>query len=676
MDTAQKSKFDTTFQPKRYRRQLFLPIGLRLFLAFLVIILLTGIIGFLAVQQFSKLTANTTELNTHDLPEVITLGHLRTLLFQQRDLSRNLVSADDRDQVGYLASLTTTLQQLTFQRSELLKYEPVDIRAGAVNDTPLVQQLSDGIMHSDVLSRQIQSLVVNGQILQARSLEQNQLDPLLVKTLASTAQLRTLEQGETATVAAQVQQDSSQATILVLLLTAFSVPLSILLALIIMWSLTRPLSILLHATEAIADGDLDVNPHIEQRDELGRLATAFDTMRLNLRSTIATLASERQQTQAIIDASADGVILVDAERTILQFNPAAERLSGWQSYEAIGKPCWEVFGCRGSTPEEAEEHEQICPLKRASQMDSEQSNIEIYAFLRNGNRRWFAVNCASVPSVDEASARRIVVGIHDISQLKAVEQLKSDFVAMVSHELRAPLTTVTGSVETLSLLDSTIDNEAYQEVLGILHQQTRRLNQVVEEVLQLTRFEAGRLQIHLQPLPIVQFLRLILDNMRVEWTGDERIIHLRTPQVEPLVWADHDLLEIVMRNLLDNAHKYTPFGSPIEVEVKAVNTTGLVLVQIIDHGPGIPSEQLTYIFERFLRGTNSSSQGIRGYGLGLYIVRELLRAHNGDIWAENRPEGGACFVLSLCAVEDDLPEKAEDEKVGITYGHEYDHSHD
>jgi two-component system phosphate regulon sensor histidine kinase PhoR len=417
-----------------------------------------------------------------------------------------------------------------------------------------------------------------------------------------------------------------------------------------------------------------IYPHIEQRDELGRLAIAFDTMRLNLRSTIATLASERQQTQAIIDASADGVILVDAERTILQFNPAAERLSGWKSYEAIGKTCWEVFGCQGCTPEEAEDHEKICPLKRASQMETEQSNIEIYACLRNGNRRWFAVNCAPVPPIDAASDERIVVGIHDISQLKAVDQLKSDFVAMVSHELRAPLTTENGSVETLSLLDSTVDHEAYQEVLGILHQQTRRLSQVVEEVLQLTRFEAGRLQIHLQPLSIEVFLRSIIYKMRQEWIGDERSIHLRTPEGEPLVWADPDLLEIVFRNLLDNVHKYTPVGSPIEIEVKGVNTTGLVLVQIIDHGPGIPPEQLSDIFERFLRGTNSSSQGIRGYGLGLYIVRELLRAHNGNIWAENRPEGGACFVLSLCAVAEDLPENVEDEKVGMTY--EYDHTYD
>lgn len=657
METARKFRFDAPVQLGRRRRRLFLPIGLRLFLAFLVIILLTGIIGLFAVQQFSTLTATTTELNTHDLPEVITLGHVRTQLFQERDLAQSLVSTDDRNEGSNLASLTSTLKQIAAQRAALLRFEPVDVTASSPNDTPLIQQLSDGILRSSALSQEIQALVQNGQIEQAQVLEPQQLEPLLQETLAVTAQLRDLEQAEASQAAARVQQESSEATLLVLLLTAFSVPLSFLLALIILRSLTRPLSVLLHATEAIASGDLDVNPHIKQRDELGRLATAFDIMRLNLRSTIATLDSERQQTQAIIDASADGVILVDAERTILQFNPAAERLSGWHSYEALGKPCWEVFGCRGRSPEEAEEHERLCPLKRALQTNSEQSYTEMYASLRNGQQRWFAVNCASVPSHDEAAddeatKRRLVVGIHDISQLKAVEQLKSDFVAMVSHELRAPLTTVAGSVETLGILDPTDDNESYQEVVGILHQQTLRLRQVVEEVLQLTRFEAGRLQVHLKPLPIVQSLRSIIDSVRQEWADDERSIWLRIPQADPQIWADYDLLEIVIRNLLDNAHKYTPSGSPIEVEVEAANAEGRVLVRIIDHGPGIPPEHLQNIFERFSRGTYASSHWTRGYGLGLYIARELLRAHNGDIWAENR-QGGACFVLSLCAVEDD-----------------------
>lgn len=251
----------------------------------------------------------------------------------------------------------------------------------------------------------------------------------------------------------------------------------------------------------------------------------------------------------------------------------------------------------------------------------------------------------------------MVVGIHDISELKQVEQLKSDFVAMVSHELRAPLSTVSGSVETLILLDPAGDREAYQEVLGLLQQQTQRLREVVEEVLQLTRVEAGRLRVHLQPLSLSEFLQATLESTRLAWVGDDRPLVLHLSDGLPPVQADRDVLQIVFRNLLDNARKYSPAGSPIEVEVEPAPGADQVLVQINDHGSGIPPEQLEQIFERFSRGAHASRGWRRGYGLGLYIARELIRAQQGQIWAENRTDGGARFTFSLpvAATSDPAP---------------------
>ncbi len=362
--TAQKLQ-QAAAHGKRVVRRRWLSIGPRLLVSFLAIILLTGVIGLLAAQQLSALTTTTTELTTHDLPEVTIIGRLRTSLFRQRDLEQRLVSAGETDVTGDLAALTTTLDEIATQRATLQAFEPPDPSGTASNDTTLVQQFIDGLARSSSASKQIQSLVASGKIAEAQALEQNQQAPFVQSLLDATVQLRTLEQGEAATEAATVQQQSSRATGLILALTLFSIPLSILLAVLITRSLTDPLSALLHATEAITAGDLEVEPQIARGDELGRLATAFNTMRLNLRSTIATLAVERQQTQAIIDASADGVMLVDAQRTILQFNPAAERLSGWQKSEALGRHCWEVLGCRGTRPEEAEEHERLCPLTLA-----------------------------------------------------------------------------------------------------------------------------------------------------------------------------------------------------------------------------------------------------------------------------------------------------------------------
>ncbi len=645
-------------------RKRWLPIGPRLLVSFLIIIVLTGVIGFVAVQQLSTLTANATELNTLDLPEVVTVERLRTGLYQQRNLERSLVSNDNGNTASDLATLKATLDQIASHRATLLSYEPPDAPGTVPNDTTLIDQFTSGLIQSNNISNQIQTLVASGNFAEAKTLQQNQQEPLLQTLLDQTTKLRTLEQDEAVGAAADVAQQSSLATRLILLLTLFSLPLSILFAVMITRSLTQPLSELLHATEAITAGDLQVDPQIAHGDELGRLATAFNVMRLNLRSTIATLELERQQTEAIIDASADGVMLVDAERKILQFNPAAERLSGWQKSEAIGRHCWEVFGCRGATPAEAAEHEKHCPLALALETNTEQWSTEMHAYARNGERRWFAVSCAPVPQGEhDHQPKRLVVGIHDISQLKAVEQLKSNFVAMVSHELRAPLSTVMGSVESLGLLDPAGDREAYHEVVGILQQQTQRLRRVIEEVLQLTRVDAGRLQVHLQPLPIVAFLNTTLENTRLTWVGDDRPLTLDMPASDSVVWGDRAALEIVVGNLLENARKYSPPGSAIQIQVEEDAAAGRVQIRISNNGPEIPPDQLEHIFEPFSRGTHTSYNWTRGYGLGLYIARELLRVHNGEIWAENRPEGGVCFAFSLRLVTNDpiagVPDAAE-----------------
>ncbi|HVB22702.1 MAG TPA: ATP-binding protein [Ktedonobacteraceae bacterium] len=716
MPTVTKSQ--RKIKPQGRSKRFMLPIGLRLLIAFQIIILLTGIIGFLAVQRFSQLTSATTELNTHDLPEVITLGRLRTLLYQQYNLELNLVtnglpdsergnniilktqcstiapviSADGEvESEGYqtcvsvpvtvpttnitsndnkalqqqsLQQLGTTLQNIVAQRTSLLVVDAISSKGPTATDSVLIQSLNNGITSSNQLSAQVQTLIKHNQYTQAYTLEQKQQEPLLQKNLNTAATLRDLEQVEASTTAAQVQQESGAATTLILVLTAFALLLSFLLAIFMTRSLTKPLSVLLHATGTIASGDLEATPRINRSDEIGRLALAFDQMRLSLRSNIATLAAERQQTQAIIDASADGVLLVDEERRITRCNPAAERLSEWESQDAIGHHCWEVFGCHGRTAEEAEEHERHCPLLMALQQPEKEAYAEMQSYSYSGKQRWLAVSCAPISQDKATSGKKLVVGLHDISQLKAVEQMKTDFVAMVSHELRAPLTTVTGSVETLSLLQPEEDKEVYHEVLGILDQQTRRLRHVVEEVLQLTRFEANRLQIHLQPLPIIQFLQDTLAHLRVESTGDGRTISLHAPTADIQVWADAAMLEIVIRNVLDNARKYTPVDSTVEMVVEPLPAQGLVQIRILDHGPGIPLDQIDHIFERFSRGTHTSSDWTRGYGLGLYIARELLQAHNGTIRAENHASG-ASFVLSLREVLTDQPETEEKSAISM-----------
>ena len=397
-----------------------LPIGVRLSLAFMVIILLTGLIGLLAIEQFSSLTNTTTELNAHDLPEAIALVHLHSLLYRQRDLERSLLTGDSLNrnrsspsaQQGAttedelrnfstvapvntpeptpttsappaqskqtqqtLSELALVLRDIDRDRQHLLAFENPHHRNVNAKDFPLVHKVADGILKMRALSERIQALIPQGQFAQARTLDVTQQEPLRIATIAAVTQLVTIEQAEAANDAAQAQQESGRSTLYVLALTALGLLLSIVLAIIITRSLTRPLGVLLDTTEAIAAGNLHVASQVARSDEIGRLAAAFDKMRVSLRSMIASLSLERQQTQAIIDATADGVIVVDGAYKIVTCNPAAEHVSGWPANEAIGKYCWEVLGFKETSVQEAEAHEPLSQLLAALQTRSEQSLV-------------------------------------------------------------------------------------------------------------------------------------------------------------------------------------------------------------------------------------------------------------------------------------------------------------
>lgn len=706
MGLAHKKQLDRG--QARTSRRLSLPIGLRLSLAFMAVILLTGLIGILAIQQISTLTDKAAEITARDLPEAVIVEQLHAMLYRQNDLEQSLINRNyvvpdqsggqdhgrgrhgsgnvsiaagirgqsdipgatptpktsptlDQQTQSVVTELVTVLKEIGSDCQQLLAFEGSE----PGENLGMAQRVTDITGKTSGLSARLQALVEQGDMAGARALDLTQQEPLLLSAITTVTRLSAFAQAENAQDLTETRQDSRTSILFLLALTVFCLLLSLALAILMTRSLTRPLKALLQTTEAIAAGDLNVEPQVKRTDEIGRLASAYDKMRLNLRVTIARLYQERQQTQAIIDASADGIMLVDEASTIVTCNPAAEHLSGWSAQEAIGRYCWQVLGFQEPSVQAAQANEQLLPFMEALHAGSEPSSFEMPITTRQGKQHWLAISCAPLPQDSRAAPHALVIGLHDISQLKAVDQMKSDFVAMVSHELRAPLTTVSGSVETLHLLDSTTDDEAYQEVLDLLDQQTRRLRQVVEEVLQLTRFEAGRLHVQVQPVPLMRFLHHLIEKTYAEWSDDDHSIVLHESTQDIPVWADAGLLEIVLRNLFENARKYTPQGTTVEVETERIEALSQIQIRVIDHGPGIPADQLEAIFERFSRGTGAAESWTRGYGLGLYIARELMLAQNGSIRAEQRTDG-ACFVLLLWMVTDDpgsLMAEAEPDKI-------------
>lgn len=232
-------------------------------------------------------------------------------------------------------------------------------------------------------------------------------------------------------------------------------------------------------------------------------------------------------------------------------------------------------------------------------------------------------------------------------ELQQLDRMKSEFVSLVSHELRAPLTNMRGALELMEGGCPTL-NPTCTRMFKIVNEQAGRLGRLVDDVLNLTRIEAGGLTLAREAVDVVR----ITDHVVDEFTArDTRHKFRRAHGIDhPRLWADADRLHQVIVNLVDNAVKYSPQGSEVAVTVE-VGEDREGVVSVRDSGPGIPSEEQNRIFEKFHRLDAGDSKETYGYGLGLYLCRRLVEAMGGRIWVESEPSRGATFRLALPLAE-------------------------
>ena len=220
------------------------------------------------------------------------------------------------------------------------------------------------------------------------------------------------------------------------------------------------------------------------------------------------------------------------------------------------------------------------------------------------------------------------------------ERLRNSLLSSVSHDLRTPLAAITGAATTILESGAHLDTQTQRELLESVRDEAERLNRLVQNLLEMTKLESGALQLRKDWHPMEEVIGAALSRLGKRLAG--RRVTTRVPPNLPLVAIDDVLIEQVLVNLLDNALKYTPPGSPIDIIATATDRS--VTVEIADRGPGLPPGEEDKVFEKFYRG---QSAGDRGAGLGLAICLGVVRAHGGRMWAQNLPGGGVAFLFTL-----------------------------
>jgi signal transduction histidine kinase/DNA-binding response OmpR family regulator len=260
-------------------------------------------------------------------------------------------------------------------------------------------------------------------------------------------------------------------------------------------------------------------------------------------------------------------------------------------------------------------------------------------------RREFDFASLPVMNVDQTYIGRLYVW-HDATHEREVDRLKSGFVSMVSHELRTPLTSIKGYVD-LILTDETVGEltELQREFLGIVRNNARRLVSLVNDLLDLSRMESGKIELHRKPLDITLLIRELLPSFQPGWDARRQTFTLHLPEQAPKVLGDADRVMQILSNLLSNAHKYTPDEGHIDLSVEIAEP--VARVQVTDSGVGLSKEEQARLFTPFYRAHNPTTEAVGGTGLGLVITRSLVEMQGGEMQVSSEPGHGSTFGFTL-----------------------------
>ena len=352
---------------------------------------------------------------------------------------------------------------------------------------------------------------------------------------------------------------------------------------------------------------------------------------------------ERQRLNAFVAHSADGVMILDAGRRILQLNPALGRMTGWSVDEAIGLHEEEVIAWSTVTPGNL--HEMMAGGWPAQAQDSGASPtlyVEGDILRRDGETLSIAITYAPLHGEDGQLAN-VFANVRDITHFRRAQEMQSVFVSGVSHELKTPVALIKGYAGTLRREDASWDPAEIRDGLEVIEDEADRLTGLIENLLEASRLQAQKMRLDLATVDLGALAARVVTRFQMQGTAHD--FRLAFPESFPTIEADEARLRRVMDNLLGNAVKYAPAGGLIEVGGQA--NAAAVTVFVRDEGVGISADEQEQIFERFYRVNNTLGQGTQGTGLGLYLSRSIVEAHGGTIGVESRPGRGATFHFTL-----------------------------
>lgn len=420
--------------------------------------------------------------------------------------------------------------------------------------------------------------------------------------------------------------------------------------------ISRPIGRFTRTATEIARGNFNEKIDVTSNDEIGRLAKIFNYMTMELRRlhdmNLNKIITEKNKTQTIIRNIVDGVIVTDTAFRILVINDIAENWFGVNEKMALNKKLDQVIHNK----------ELIDFLHNLDQYEQEGKSAKELKLKNPDTWRDIFLQARAAKVVGEKGELIGIVSIlRDITREKEIDRMKTELVSMVAHELRSPLTSISGFSELL--LDDGVTRQQSEEYAAIILKESNRLSDLINKFLDISKIEAGKIQMKRAPMQLREVVDKVLDINMFQSERKNIPVSVKASPNLPLVYADRDMIEQVILNLFSNAIKYSPEHASVELRLRELPAD--VLVEVEDTGYGISEESLPRIFEKFYRATdNESVREVSGTGLGLALVKEIVELHGGKITVSSVLGKGSVFSFTLPKYET-LPENGQKENASI-----------
>lgn len=417
--------------------------------------------------------------------------------------------------------------------------------------------------------------------------------------------------------------------------------------------LVKPVRQMVEATHKIAEEDYDIQISAHSSDELGHLAEEFNSMTQKLKGfhdlNIEKIMAEKQKSEAIIRSIDDGIILVDADFRVTGMNPTARRILEVQPEESQHRHFLEVI-----------KSEEMFNYIKQSMESGKPPNIEekqnIFTVERAETRYHYQFSITPVRG-KKGVLIGVVLLLRDVTRLTELDRMKSEFIMTASHELRTPLTSIGMSIDLL--LESAYKklNDKEQQLLSAAQEEMQRLKALVNNLLDLSRIEAGKMEMEFSDVSIPFLFEGVVSLLRNQAEEKGMDLSSEIPEGLPKVKADPNKMIWVLTNLISNALRYTSRDGHIRLSSDLFGK--YVKISVSDDGTGIPYEYQSKIFDKFVQ--IKSEKALGGSGLGLTICKEIVHAHGGTIWVDSVPGEGSTFTFTLPVTAPPLERRKDDE---------------